>query len=160
MIREISQSDIPDITKIYNHYVLNGVESFETEALTDEQMLSRAMWIALDYPFYVMPKEGTIAGFCYVHQWKERAAYCNTYETTVYVSPEFQRQGIATQLMKKLIAECRSRGGKALVACITGSNVASIAFHEKLGFKKVSHFEKVGYKFGQWLDVVDYELLL
>ena len=30
----------------------------------------------------------------------------------------------------------------------------------QLGFRKVSHFEKVGLKFGRWLDVVDYELII
>ncbi len=160
MIREIAQSDVPEITKIYNHFVQNGVESFEVEPLTDEQMLTRAMWIALDYPYFVFPKGNRIAGFCYAHPWKERAAYSNTYETTVYVSPDFQHQGIGTKLMEHLIEECRKQGFKALIACITGTNTASIAFHEKLGFTKVSHFREVGYKFGQWLDVVDYELLL
>ena len=48
----------------------------------------------------------------------------------------------------------------ALIACITANNHASCRLHEALGFKKVSHFERVGYKLGQYLDVVDYELLL
>ena len=48
----------------------------------------------------------------------------------------------------------------ALIACITEGNEASYSLHEKLGFRKVSHFEKVGLKFGRWLDVVDYELII
>ena len=31
---------------------------------------------------------------------------------------------------------------------------ASLAFHEKMGFEKTAHLKKVGWKFGQWLDVV------
>ena len=62
--------------------------------------------------------------------------------------------------MSHLVADCRAIGLKALVACITDGNAASNALHEKLGFRKVSHFEKVGLKFGRWLDVVDYELII
>ena len=62
--------------------------------------------------------------------------------------------------MEKLVDECRRRGFKALIACITGENEASIAFHRRLGFEQVSLFRSVGYKHGRWLDVVDMELLL
>ena len=62
--------------------------------------------------------------------------------------------------MERLIEECRREGYRALIACITEGNAASDALHLRLGFKQVSHFERVGLKFGRWLDVVDYELLL
>lgn len=47
-----------------------------------------------------------------------------------------------------------------MIACITGSNIGSIEFHRRLGFRQVSFFEKVGFKLNQILDVADYELLL
>lgn len=62
--------------------------------------------------------------------------------------------------MERLIDACRTKGCHALIACITGDNEPSITFHERLGFTKVSCFNQVGRKFGRWLDVVDYELLL
>ena len=58
--------------------------------------------------------------------------------------------------VKKVVRD----GYRALIACVTEGNVVSDALHLRLGFKKVSHFKKVGLKFGRWLDVVDYELLL
>lgn len=101
-----------------------------------------------------------IAGYCYAHAWKERAAYRHTLETTVYLASEYQGKGIGKQLMQTLINECRHRGYHALIACITEGNEASNSLHQKLGFKQVSHFEKVGLKFDRWLDVFDYELIL
>ena len=62
--------------------------------------------------------------------------------------------------MRRLIEECRRRGCHALVACITAENADSRRLHERLGYKQVSLFEEVGRKFGRWLDVTDYELLL
>ena len=61
--------------------------------------------------------------------------------------------------MQKLIEACRENGYRALIACITEGNEASNILHERLGFKQVSHFKKVGLKFDRWLDVADYELL-
>lgn len=81
-------------------------------------------------------------------------------ETTVYLSPAVVGRGIGTLLMKNLIEECRLSEYKALIACITEGNSESMALHKKLGFKQVSFFEKVGFKFGRWLNVIDYELLL
>ena len=101
-----------------------------------------------------------VVGYCYAHAWKEKAAYKYTLETTVYLSPGYKGKGIGRQLMERLIEECRVGGYHALIACITEGNEASCSLHEKLGFRKVSHFEKVGLKFGRWLDVVDYELII
>lgn len=101
-----------------------------------------------------------MAGYCYAHPWKERAAYSNTLETTIYLHPDFKGRGTGTALMDRLVADCRRMGFKALIACITGENEASIAFHRKLGFEQASLFRSVGYKHGRWLDVVDMELLL
>ncbi len=160
MIRELVQSDIPDVNKIHNYYVFVGTESLDTETLTDEQMLSRAMWIALDNPYYVAPRDKAVVGFCYAHPWKERSAYSNTYEVSTFVSPDYLREGIGSSLMEHIISDCRQRGCRALVASITAGNEAAIRFHEKFGFKEASHFREVARKAGQWLDVVDYELLL
>ena len=91
---------------------------------------------------------------------RKSAAYRYTLETTVYLSPDYLGRGIGKRLMRELIEACRRNGYRALIACITAGNEASIALHTGLGFKQVSHFEQVGRKFGRWLDVVDYELLL
>ena len=160
MIREVTIHDAAAIAAIYNDYVLHTTVSFETEPLTTEAMRDRIAHIAADYPYFVAEEEGVVTGYCFTHPWKDRAAYCHTLETTVYLSPQSQNRGLGKQLMQRLIDECRHRGYRALIACITGNNEISRAFHARLGFIQVSLFKEVGYKFGQWLDVVDYELLL
>lgn len=99
-------------------------------------------------------------GYCYAHQWKERAAYSKTLETTIYIDKDATRQGLGRIMVKLLIDICRNEGYRALIACITQGNEASIKMHESLGFKQVSEFKEVGFKFDTWLDVVDLELLL
>lgn len=160
MIRNVELQDAAQIADIYNGYVKNTDISFETEQVGKAEMQERIRQIAARYPYIVYEKEGRIAGYCYAHEWKERAAYSKTLETTVYLHPAFKRQGIGNALMRALIEECRKSGFHALIACITDDNKGSIALHEQLGFRQVSHFKEVGYKFGRWLGVVDYELLL
>lgn len=160
MIRSVKPSDAKVLVEIYNDYILNTTISFETEPLTVEQMSHRIEGISAHCPYLVWEDDGEIAGFCYAHQWKERAAYHNTLETTVYLSPGHFRKGIGTQLMKHLIEDCHKNGFKVLIACITANNEASIKMHEALGFKQVSYFSQVGEKFGQLLDVVDMQLTL
>ncbi|MDE5594829.1 MAG: GNAT family N-acetyltransferase [Muribaculaceae bacterium] len=160
-IRSVNpEFDAEAITAIYNSYVKDTTISFDIDILDASTMKKRIMKIADACPYYVCEEDGEVVGFCYAHPWKERAAYDKTLETTIYLSPKAKYRGIGRQLMERLIDECRRRGYVTLIACITAENVESCEFHEKLGFEKVSHFRKVGYKFGRFLDVVDYQLML
>ncbi len=160
MIREVRPDDAAQIAGIYNHYILETTISFETQPLSAEDMRIRIEEISSYFPYFVAENNGKLTGYCYAHPWKERAAYCKTLETTIYLASEAKGRGLGTRLMTQLIKECRNRGYHALIACITAENEESCQFHERLGFKKVSHFEQVGQKFGRWLDVADYELML
>lgn len=164
-IRSVSTDDAGAIAAIYNHYILHTDISFEIMPLTADEMRSRIAAICGgggdEAPYFVCETDGTVAGYCYAHPWKERHAYYRSMETTVYVAPSHHRKGIGTALMLRLI-DCLRRDDDihALIACITGGNEASCRLHERLGFRKVSHFKEVGYKFGKFIDVTDYELLL
>ncbi len=159
-IRIVRLDDAAEIAAIYKDYVLTTTVSFETEPVGEEPMRERIAEISSRFPYFVYEQEGRIVGYCYAHPWKERAAYANTLETTVYLSPDACGQGIGKQLMLRLIEACRQQGVHALIACITAENTHSIGFHASLGFRQVSLFRQVGYKAGRWLDVVDMELML
>ena len=160
MIREVALRDAGAIADIYNQYIARSVATFETESVSQAEMGERIKRIAGSFPFLVYEADGIVAGFCYAHPWKERAAYRLTLETTVYVAPGYTGRGVGSKLMSELIGACRERGYHALVACITDGNESCGAMHEKLGFRQVSAFREVGCKFGRWLGVKDYELLL
>lgn len=176
---DIAVEDACRIAEIYNYYVKNSVATFDTEEWSTEKMMDKIMAISSEFPYFVIRadendtdidtdkvsahntgKKGKIAGYCYVHPWKEKDAYKDTLESTIYISPEYTGKGIGKLLMNRLIETCRKRDIKVLIACITEGNEGSFILHEHLGFEKVSHFKKVGIKLGKWLDVVDYELIL
>ena len=160
MIRKVTVQDAQAIADIYNVYVQKSVVTFETELVTLQEIRRRIEEISVRYPYLVYEEDGKILGYCYAHKWKTRTAYSRTLETTVYVAAASQRKGIGRELMKHLIEECRQIDAHVLVACITGNNENSIELHRQLGFQQVSHFYQVGMKFGLWLDVVDFQLLL
>lgn len=160
MTRKVRLADASEIADIYNVYVEETTVSFETDPVDVEQMRQRVIDVSSEFPYLVYEIDGKIVGYAYAHRWKERAAYSNTLETTIYVDRKMKHCGIGTELMHELVEECRRRNFHVLIACITGENLASMAFHKRLGFKEVSHFHDVGKKFGRWLDVIDMELQL
>ncbi len=160
MIRQVTLEDAASIAAIYNPFVTDTCVTFETEPVSVEEMRNRIQQLSKSYPYLVYEEEGEVLGYCYLHPWKPRAAYRCTWEVTIYLSPRAQGKGVGRQMLNRLFAVARERGVHALIACITQGNEHSISFHQQMGFKQVSHFEKVGYKFGRMLDVFDFELLL
>lgn len=159
-LREVRLSDAAGIAAIYNRYIKETAITFETEPVDVFEMENRIASFAGHALYFVYEIDEKIVGYCYAHAWKTKEAYNCTCETTVYVSHEYKHMGIGSMLMTRLIEECRKSGLHVLIACITEGNESSCRLHEKLGFRRVSHFHEVGFKFGRWLDVEDYELIL
>ncbi|MDE6158726.1 MAG: GNAT family N-acetyltransferase [Bacteroidaceae bacterium] len=160
MIRKVTVEDAQAIADIYNEYVRKSVVTFEIEPVTLQEMRQRIDELSAGYPYWVYEDDGRVLGYCYAHQWKERAASGYTWETAVYVDVSARGKGIGRALVSHLIEECRRAGVHVLVACIVSENEGSIRLHRRLGFKQVSHFYQVGRKFGRWLDILDFQLLL
>jgi phosphinothricin acetyltransferase len=78
----------------------------------------------------------------------------------VYLDAAATLRGIGTELCGALIAELRAHNIHAAIGGVSLPNEASVRLHEKLGFKKVAQFEQVGFKFGRWIDVGYWQLLL
>ena len=149
------------VAKIYNYYIENSTATFETSAISAEQMRGRIAEISAEFPYIVGVENGVVAGYAYAHRWKEREAYRRTLETAVYLDPQFCGRGMGGLLLGRLVEECaKIPDAHALIACITAENSASLRLHEKFGFERVSEFGEVGYKFGRFLGVIDLELIL
>lgn len=159
-IRNYNSDDASGVVEIYNYHIKNTTVTFETDLLSSSDMDRRLTLISQSYPCIVCEDEGEIIGYAYAHAWKEKAAYRRTVETTLYVREKDKNRGVGTALINKLVASCREMGFHVLIACITAENSESMIFHEKHGFRLASRFHEVGYKFGRWIDIVDYEMIL
>ncbi len=158
-IRPVTLEDAGAIVDIYNYFITDTTVTFEVQPLTVEEMAERIREISARFPYFVYEEDGRVLGYCYAHLWKERAAYSKTLETTVYLHKDATHRGIGSMMVNHLVDLCREQGYHALIACITEGNEASVKMHEKLGFRQVSEYKEVGRKFGEWLGVVDLELL-
>lgn len=153
-IRPATVADAGAIARIYNHYVANTVITFEELAVTAEEMAERiAETDAISLPWLVLEEDGRIVGYAYASKWKTRSAYRFSVEVTVYLEPDASGRGLGTQLFAALFAELRAKGVHVAIGGIALPNPASVALHEKFGMRKVAHFEQVGFKFGEWIDV-------
>ena len=73
---------------------------------------------------------------------------------------EFHRKGLGRALITELLARARKLGHHVVIGGACSESVASVALLEALGFTRVGQFHQVGHKFGRWLDVVFYQLVL
>ncbi|MDR2535552.1 MAG: GNAT family N-acetyltransferase [Treponema sp.] len=160
MIRFVKTGDASAICAIYNHYIKHTVITFEEIPVSPEEMESRIQNISASYPWLVWEEEKSVLGYAYINKWKDRSAYNFSVEDSVYLKQGCEKQGIGRKLLTGLLEEARNAKVHAIVAGICIPNEPSVSLHEKLGFKKAAHFEQVGFKFNQWLDVGYWELLL
>jgi len=160
MIRPATSADAAAIAGIYNHYVLNTSVTFEEEALSAAAMAARMSEVLPSLPWLVTVEEGTILGYAYAGKWKTRSAYRHSIEATVYLAQDATGRGLGTPLYRRLIDDLRLRGFHVVIGGVALPNEASVALHAKLGFQKVAHFKEVGWKFGRWIDVGYWELIL
>lgn len=161
MIRCIIQDDFPAICNIYNYYVLHTTITFEETAVdiaAMEQRVTKVQQAGL--PWLVAEEEGNIVGYAYASPWRERSAYRFSVESSVYLHPERTGNGIGTQLYAALLEQLRTKDIHCVMGGIALPNPASVAISEKFGFRKVAHFQQVGWKQNRWIDVGYWQLLL
>lgn len=154
IIKPASPEDAKALLAIYAPYVQNTAITFEYEVPSLEEFRGRIQNISSRYPYLTAWQGSTLKGYAYASAFKSRAAYDWSVETSIYVSQDTRGQGIGSLLYHELEALLHKQNVCNVCACITYPNPESIAFHEKLGYTKVAHFHKSGYKFGSWHDMV------
>jgi L-amino acid N-acyltransferase YncA len=152
-IRFAEPRDAAAIQAIYAPNVAEAVISFEAVPPTVAEIAGRIAKITSQYPWLVAEHDGTVAGYVYACQHRERAAYRWAVDVTVYVDAAHRRKRVGHGLYTSLLTLLRMQGYAKAFAGITLPNPGSIGVHESVGFQQVSIFPKIGFKFGKWLDV-------
>jgi phosphinothricin acetyltransferase len=150
-IRLASDSEAAGIASIYRPYVEETRISFE-EIAPDAAEIARRMASPM-HPWLVLEDDGLILGYASTSPMRDRAAYRWSVETGIYLAPEVQRRGLGRELLAAHLHLLERQGFVTIVAGIALPNAASVALHEKLGFKLSGVERGVGYKFGEWVDV-------
>lgn len=160
MIRKAVLEDVPQILDIYNDAVLHTTATFDLEEKTLEDRLQWFHKYNDIYPLIVAELDEKVAGYCSLSPFREKEAYKQTVEISVYVHKKARGKGIARELIKRILELGKEAGHHVIIAGITGGNDVSVKLHESFSFSHAGTFREVGFKFGEWQDVFFYELLL
>ena len=146
--------DAKEILEIYSPYILNTNITFEYEIPSLEEFQQRMHKIMERYPYYVAVEDNKIIGYAYASTYKERKAYDWCCELSIYVNDQLHHRGVGKELYHALLMTLKQMNYQLVYACISYPNDKSVAFHQTFGFKKIAYFEKCGYKFNQWHDMI------
>ena len=161
-LRPCTEQQLPEILDIYNDAILNTTALYDYKIRTMEMM---HVWYANkqkgNYPVVgAFDEHDTLLGFSTYGMFRVQPAYKYTVEHSVYVRPDKRGSGIGMILLKEIIKKAEEQDYHVIVGAIDASNGVSIKLHEKEGFEFCGLIKQSGYKFGQWLDLAFYQLIL
>jgi L-amino acid N-acyltransferase YncA len=150
------------ILAIFNEAIVSSTALYDYKPRTLEMM---AGWFEAKvkgkYPVIGIESEaGELMGFASYGTFRTWPAYKYTVEHSVYVDARFRGRGLGKRLIKEIIAAAQGQNYHTLVGVIDSSNSVSIRMHEGFGFTCCGTIRQAGFKFGKWLDVVFYQLIL
>jgi L-amino acid N-acyltransferase YncA len=156
IVRDSRDSDVPEIARIYGHWVRHGFGTFEFDQPGEDEMARRrADLLAGRYPYLVAECDGAVKGYSCAGPYRTRPGYRFTCESSVYVAPDVQRSGVGKALLSQVIARCEQAGYRLMIAVIGDSlNASSIGLHAAFGFTRAGVLCAVGRKHGRWVDTV------
>lgn len=160
IIRAAQKKDLPQIAEIYNYEVLNGTSTFDIHPKTEEYFLSWFNMHNIDnHPLIVAEDEEKILGYASLSPYRDKEAYSQTVELSVYIGKPFRRMGIASRLMTEILKMAEEdKNTHKVISVITSGNEASRRLHEKYGFTFCGTVTDVGIKFGKYLSIDTYSL--
>ena len=161
-VRPASEDDLPAINDIYNHYVRETHVTFDLEPVSLETRHGWFTHYSEDGPHrvFVAVEEQRVVGFATSSEFKSRPGYSTSVETSVYVVPDAVGKGIGGRLYEKVFHALEGEDLHRAYAGIALPNPASVALHEKFGFKRIGVFTEPGRKFGRYWDVAWFEKAL
>jgi phosphinothricin acetyltransferase len=155
-VRRANRGDLPELVRIYNHYVENSYATFDTEPVTLENRMS---WLERfsdvgPHQLLVACDGDRVVGCASSGSYREHPAFAHTVEVGVYLHPELRSRGIGSALYHHLLDHLQSQAVHVALAGIALPNEASVALHRKFGFKEVGVFEEYALKNGTYISSV------
>jgi phosphinothricin acetyltransferase len=144
----VRPADWARVAEIYWDGMRDGLATFETE------VPSWDAWDAAHSLRLVAEVDGEVVGFAALSAASARRCYAGVAENSVYVAREARGLGIGRALLEKLISRARFNGVWTIQTSIFPENRASLALHERCGFRVVGTRERIGKRDGMWRDTV------
>lgn len=154
LIRPAATSDLPAMAAIYAHEVETGVATFDLEPRPLEVWAARLASTEPGDHMLVAEQDGGVRGYATSSAYRPKAGYRHTRETTIYLAPGCQGQGVGRAMYDDLLARLATDGMHLALAGVALPNPSSLALHRACGFEEVGVMREVGRKFDRWIDVV------
>lgn len=150
------------IRAIFNEAIVNTTALYDLEPRSVEVMQT---WFSQKEEkklpvIGVLDEDGTLMGFGSYGPFRPHAAYQPTVEHSVYINTRFRGRGLGREILRRLIARAADQGYHMMIGVIDAENATSIALHKRLGFSPCGRIRHAGFKFGRWLDLELYQLVL
>lgn len=157
-----SFSHAPEMLAIFNEAILNSTALYDYKPRAMDDM---AAWFAAKeaggYPVLgAFDDGGTLAGFASFGAFRAWPAYKYSIEHSIYIRADKRGAGLGKLLLSSLIKLAEEKGYHMMIGGIDSTNEASVRLHKSLGFTHCASIRQAGYKFGRWLDLEFYQLLL
>ena len=159
---ECDRTRSAEILAILNEAITNSTALYDYKPRT---MAMMDTWFDAkfkgNYPVIgAVDETGRLFGFASYGMFRERPAYKYTVEHSVYVDSECRGRGVGRLLLEALIERARAQNYHVLIGGIDGDNAVSIEMHRKFGFTFCGEIREAGFKFGRWLHLHFYQLIL
>lgn len=155
LIRSADHNDLPALMALRNWYIDHSYATFDEQHLSLRQM---AQWFTQfntgPHRCFVAVADGEIAGYCSSQAYRAHPAFRHTIETSIYVAASAARSGVGSALYQHLFDALRGKDLHRAVVGIALPNDASVALHEKFGFRRIGVFDEYAMKHGQRISSV------
>jgi L-amino acid N-acyltransferase YncA len=149
-LRALLPEDWSAVAEIYWDGIRDGLATFETEVPSweawDAAHLSKHRLVAI--------ADGEIVGWAALTPASSRRPYAGVAENSVYVARDARGCGIGRALLDELVKAARLAGIWTIQTSIFPENRASLALHERCGFRVVGTRERIAKRDGIWRDTM------
>ena len=161
-VSHLTAKQIPEILKILNEVIMTSTSVYYYDPLPIDQI---EKWfqqkMELELPVIgILDEASMLLGFATFGPFRHWPAYQYTIEHSIYIHHEHRGLGHATRLLAALIDLAREKKYHNMIAGIDATNLASKRLHMGFGFESCAYIKHAGHKFGKWLDLEFYQLLL
>jgi phosphinothricin acetyltransferase len=158
--RLATEVDAVAIARIHNHGIAERIATFATAPRDPAQVVQQLAQKGDRFPTIVIEHDGDVIAWATVGSYRETPWYAGIGEHSVYVDPTFRGRGAGLAALDALCATCAERGFWKLISRIFPENVASLALHERAGFRVVGVYHRHGKLDGEWRNCVIVEKLI
>jgi phosphinothricin acetyltransferase len=157
-----TRAQAPEILGIYNEAIINSTALYDYKPRT---MATMETWFAAkekgNYPVLgAFDDDGSLAGFSSYGPFRTFPAYKYSIEHSVYVEKEKRGRGLGKVLLAAIIEAAKKQDYHMMIGGIDSANQPSIRLHVSMGFTPCASIKQAGFKFGRWLDLEFYQLVL